>query len=267
MTRTAKSPLLLLIIALFTFPAFASNLLADGSFETPAVPNGSTCGTFGPAQCFFPGDSIGAWQVIGKSGSQFASTMLMTNAYQETIGSTSDPLFFHVADGSQAIDLTGDGNQNTMPGINDGVKQVVDLNPGSYSLSFWVGHQESTAPGYTGGPALVDLYLGFGASSATLANEFSNGADNPSGNDVDWQQFTWNFVVPQSCGSGCMTNIAFLNNTFAGDATNPNGNNYAGLDNVVLTQTSTSPTQAPEPGSLLLLGSGLLGLAGLKRKP
>ena len=73
----------------------------------------------------------------------------------------------------------------------------------------------------------------------TPFNNFLGGSNN-----VRWQQFSCDFSA-----SG-YTTIAFLNNTAL-------SNNYAGLDNVVLTQT-------PEPASLLLLGSGLLGLFGLR---
>lgn len=235
-------------------PAAANNLISDGSFETPPVtPPNSTCGLYGPAQCFNVGESIGPWQVIGKTSPTFATVMLMTNSYNE------NGLPFSVQNGNQAIDLTGEGNQNTTSGVDEGVKQVLSLSPGQYSLSFWVGHQESTAAGYTGGPSLVDLWLGFGGNNATFVQEFSNGTDNTSAYDVYWQQFTWNFSVPTSCGSSCLTNIAFINNTYAGNPlTGAPGNNYAGLDNVSLVQT-------PEPASLVLLGCGFIGLLTSRR--
>jgi hypothetical protein len=236
------APTLFLAVALTVsaLPASA-NLIADGSFENPLVPAGSMCGAYGPAQCYFPGDDIGNWTVIGKSGNNFATVMLMTNSYTETVGGLPGgaPLYFNVQDGNQAIDLTGEGNQNTAPGVDDGVKQSVNLAAGNYQLSFWVGRQDTTAPGYLGSsttdPASVALFLGSNGANATQVATFDNftgGADN-----VNWEEFTYDFTADG------YTTIAFLNNTAI-------GNNYAGLDNVVL-------SKIPEPSSAILVFSGL----------
>jgi len=238
MTRTVKPSLLLIVFVLFTLPIFADNLLLDGSFESPGVPSGSTCGGYGPAECFYVNDNIGNWTVVGKSDNTAAAIMLMTNGYTEPVGGVSGnpTLNFNVENGLQAIDLTGEGNQ--IAGV-DGVKQSVSLNPGTYDLSFWLGHQDSSAPGYTNGPSMLSLYV-----DGSPVNVYSNNLNTTD--DVTWEQFTYDFTA-----SG-YTTIAFLNDT-------PTGNNYAGLDNVVLTQT-------PEPASLVLLASGLLGLGILRRK-
>ncbi|MGZ4788447.1 MAG: PEP-CTERM sorting domain-containing protein [Terriglobales bacterium] len=238
--NTRNSPVLLALSVFVAFlcvaiPASANNinLLSDGSFETPVVDPNQTCGGYGPAQCFYNGDSLGPWQLIGKSDRQYATVMLMTNDYQEKYGQTNDPLYFHVHDGNQAIDLTGEGNQNTQPGVDDGIKQSLTLGPGQYELSFWLGHQDGTAPGYTNGPSMISLWI-----NGIEQQIFSNG-DN-SFHDVTWDQFFYNFSA-----SG-YTTIAFINET-------PVGNNYAGLDDIRLVQT-------PEPASLLLLASGIGGL-------
>lgn len=244
-----SSLLLLLVIALFSCAnALADNLLLNGSFETPVVPQSSTCGPY--ADCIGyhngVGDSIGGWLVIGKAGVDSqgnpipgspASVLQLGYNYQEPKSMTATVLNFHPQDGLQSVDLTGEGNQ----GVDNGIKQTVTTVPGSlYDVSFWIGHQDPTAEGYTLGPALIGLVID--QNSPVL---FSN--DLAILNDVAWQQFNYMFTA-----TGTQTTIAFLNET-------PIGNNFAGLDNVVL-------QSIPEPASVILLGSGLAGFLGLRRK-
>ena len=130
------------------------------------------------------------------------------------------------------MDLTGEGNQGT----TNGIKQSVATLPGSsYTLTFWVGHQYSLAPGYLGGPGAVGLYL-----NGLSVGSFANSRDTFE--DVNWMPFSYTFTA-----SGSQTVSAFLNDT-------PVGNNYSGLDNVSLV------ADVPEPGSLALSVIGLVGI-------
>lgn len=240
--------LVLLASVLFSSNALADNLLLNGSFEIPIVPPSSTCGPYADCLPYHNGvnDSIGGWLVIGKSGVDSqgnpipgspASVLQLGYNYQEPKSMTSTVLNFHPQDGLQSVDLTGEGNQ----GLDNGIKQTVTTVPGSmYDISFWVGHQDPTAEGYTLGPALIGLVIN--QNTPVL---FSN--DLAILNDVAWQQFNYVFTAASD-----QTTIAFLNET-------PVGNNFAGLDNVVL-------QSIPEPGSLILLSSGLIGFLGLRRK-
>src|SRR6185295_476710 len=223
-SRKGILTLLVLIISVCALPAYADsiNLITNGSFENPVVSADSTCGTYANCVGFHNAvagnDNIGGWQLIGKGGvdinnvpiSGAPATMLLLGLnYTEPDTFSGQTLFFHPEDGLQSLDLTGEGNQGT----TNGVKQSIVTNTGSlYSLSFWYGHQYSSAPGYTGLSALA-LYIdgnlidSFGTSQNTL-------------DDVSWSEFGRTFTASSS-----QTTIAFLNDA-------PVGNNFAGLDNV-----------------------------------
>lgn len=251
--------LALLAIVGVAVPAKA-NLLLDGSFENPIVDPTSHCGQYAFCHGFHtnptypPPDSIiGNWVVIGTSDIDCSSgqcvpnghpapVMLMTDQYQETVGGdpNGDPLFFHVHDGNQAVDLTGEGNQGTdgQHNFENGIKQTVTLDKGTYHLSFWLGHEDSSAPGYGNGPSSISLWIN-GVEQQIFNNDLN------THDDVTWEQFFYDFSADGD------TTIAFIDETAL-------GNNYAGLDDVNLVQT-------PEPASLLLLASGFAGLAIRRR--
>jgi hypothetical protein len=227
-----------------TLPAYADsiNLVVNGSFEEPFLPASSQCGPFSNCMGFHNGvagnDNIGGWQLIGKTGIDTngdpipgapASSLLLGFNYVEPDGVSGTTLYFHPQHGVQSVDLTGEGNQGTA----NGIKQRVSTQPGSdYLLSFWLGHQFPSAPGYTEGPAALAVYID-GEIIGTFVNS------SIATEDVAWTPFSYRFRA-----SGPQTVIAFLNGT-------PVGNNYVGLDNV-------SISEAPEPTSLLLVGTGIM---------
>lgn len=242
---------MLLVILSFTAKfAFADsvNLLTNGSFESPFAA-GSLCGVYSDCLGFLNGvagrDDIGGWQLIGKGGVDAgglpipgapATILVLSNNYTEPLGTTDQPLYFHALDGLQSLDLTGEGNQGT----TNGIKQVVATTPGLvYELSFWVGHQDGSAPGYLGGPGGVALYVDGGLVLSAAASGNTPG-------DVSWTRFTHRLTATDT-----QTIIAFLNDT-------PVGNNYAGLDAV-------SVVEVPEPSPILLLLTGLVAIGVLWR--
>jgi Protein of unknown function (DUF642)/PEP-CTERM motif len=233
----------ILTAILVALPAHANNLLSNGSFENPVVDPSSQCGPY--ADCFgyhnsTPGnDFIGQWLLLPNAPipSGWAAVMVTGPNYHEANNATGAPLFFHAQDGQQALDLTGEGNQ----GDWNGVKQTVSTTPGSkYDLSFYLGHQYSGAPGYSTGPSGLNLYV-----DGQWAGLFTN--DHDRLNDISWQGFSYDFTA-----SGTSTTIAFQN-------ANAYGNNYSGLDNVSL-------HSVPEPGTLALLFTGIVGLIGMSRR-
>lgn len=233
-------------------PLYANsvNLLTNGSFEDPVIPFGSQCGPFAHCLGFHNGvagnDNIGGWQLIGKGGVDSngrpipnapGTVMLLGYDYAEPDSLTGRALHFHPQNGSQSLDLTGEGNQ----GLGNGIKQSVATNQGErYRLTFWVGHQYSLAPGYEKGPGAAAVFIDGETigSFASFGNTFE---------DVTWTRFSYAFAA-----SSPQTVLAFLNDT-------PVGNNYSGLDNVSL-------IAIPEPAAVVLVGAGSVCLFFFRRR-
>lgn len=145
---------------------------------------------------------------------------------------TQNGFSFPAEDGAQWLDLTGISNTAT------GIQQTIATTSGQqYDLSFWVGNV-SNPGGIFGTTSTVDLELN-GTKVLTVTNSNANGQTQA------WQQFTFSFMATSSS-----TTLAFLNADPSNDTSN-------GIDNIVLT---------PEPGSLTLLGIGLLGLGAVRRR-
>lgn len=246
-------------LGLFAVPSHADglNLLANGSFELPIVSAGSSCGAYANCMGFHNGvagnDNIGGWQLIGKGGIDAegnpipgapATTMVLGFGYTEPNNTTGQTLNFHPQDGLQSADLTGEGNQGTTNGIKQAVTTTAGLN---YVLTFWVGHQYSVAEGYQEGPSSIALYI-----DGLLIGPYNNAANTLE--DIHWMPFSYSFQAASD-----QTVVAFLNNT-------DYGNNFAGLDNVTLTEANVTLTAVPEPSSLVLLTAGMSLLAYRLRK-
>ena len=139
----------------------------------------------------------------------------------------------HAPESGNCVDMGGSGGKN--PSGNIELTTALNLAPGTYYLSFdLIGSQRDTTTQTT---------VNFGSYSQmfTLApDDFTSGI-------VTNQAITWGGgnIQLQFVDNGAANNIGAL------------------LDNISIT-TSTSPV--PEPESLLLLATGLIGGAGLIRR-
>ena len=144
----------------------------------------------------------------------------------------------------------GNNNQGcqfaTLGGIEDGGTSALEQTvsgfvPGATYTLNWIQSSEFVT--------MDGLQVSFVAGSGTASQTFYSNA-YPGGSQFwyGWQPFSMNFVP--TAGS-----VTFHFNSF--------GTNYeVGIDNFTI---SGGPT-VPEPGTLVMFGSGILGLAGLLRR-
>ena len=166
-------------------PAAASNLVKDGSFETPPTPQGSY-DTYGPGQM------IGPWTVVAPSGN-------VATVYDYNEGG----VLWSANQGKAFLDLTGTCDC----GAPSGVSQTVSTVSGKmYKLTFWVGNTYIQGRGLT---STVDVYVG---SKKVLAA--TNKAGEGSTKEV-WRKFSVTFVAKSAT-----TTLSFINGDTNGDEQN-----------------------------------------------
>ena len=224
-------PMLAILIALAGANAFAASLINNGSFETtsPSVAVGSFVN-------FLPGSTgITGWTVVGAAGTEAS---VVNTTY------TSECCTFPAEDASNWLDLTGDATNSDTEGV---AQTVTTIAGDAYTLSFYVGNVFDPR-GIYGTTSTTDV-----SENGTSLGAFENNCTTCT-TRLTWQLFTTTFTA-----TAASTTLQFLN----GD---PGTDNANGLDNISLVDDGPATSAAPEPGSLLLLGSGLLSLAGFARR-
>lgn len=226
-----KTATFLAFLAALTVVNARANLIDNGSFETttPTV----TAGNF----VNFPSGSTGLtdWTVVGPNGTE-------VSAINTTF--SQDGISFDAEDGNNWLDLTGDNTNSDAEGVSQTVATTIG---DAYTLSFYVGNVYDPL-GAFGTTSTVNV-----SENGTSLGAFENSCTTCT-TQLQWQLLTTTFTATTTS-----TTLQFLN----GDPTSDNSN---GLDNVSL--VDNGPAATPEPSSLafLVLGSGLMGLAGYRRR-
>jgi hypothetical protein len=215
--------------------ALATSLFAAGSAEANLISNGSfetPTVSAGGFQVFNVGTPFfTSWSVFGPAGTNVA---IVSGTFSQ------GGVTFNAEDGNQWLDLTGD-NSNTTEGVSQTVTTIANH---QYQLSYFIGN--TTGGGIFGTTSTVQVNAG--------ANVFTHTNSNADATGLNWEQFTDIFVA-----TGSSTLISFTN-------LDPPADNSNGLDNVVLTDLGPVPPPVPEPASIGLLVSALLGLGLIRRR-
>jgi hypothetical protein len=154
--------------------AFAGNLVKDGSFEKPVVPDGSF-------SSFNTGDSFGKWTVVGDPN---GSVAIISHDFTYCVALPAKK-------GIQFLDLTGYSDSAT------GVQQSIKTTVGStYAVTFYVGN--IVGSGNCGTTSTVNLVI-----DGVQVGSFTNKKD---GGQMVWKKFSTQFTAQNTT-----TTIAFIN--------------------------------------------------------
>lgn len=235
------------VVVTLVCPVYSAQLILNGGFEDPSIGVNNAS----------PTASIPNWTILPSS-----PTLLLSNEYKEGISGNDDEVYFQTPFGNQLLDLTGVG---FVPG--GGVSQTVNVVAGTvYRITFAVGNvgfggntaycTETRVGGECVNGTLVDYYseaarVRLVVGSTDFGIFENSGLAGGTTRGVNWEVRPVVYYTAPSTGA---VNVTFYHANI--------NDNFAGLDNVSMEDVSI-----PEPGTVGLLGAGLLGLGLLRRRP
>jgi hypothetical protein len=240
--------------------ANAASLITNGNFQTTTqttmdpsfqLTNGGTYGTVAGWTNTNSGSSS-SYNFLFTPGANAAVGQYIsvgTVGLYGTNGSLSGPPVSPSPNGGNFMALDSDFQdsaiQQTVGGLIDGDKYTVSF---FYAASQQIGYSGATHE-------TVDVTLGSGPMQATTE------IFDPTQDFTGWDQATLTFTATGGAVGSTVSDVLSFMAVGGADHNSSNVPSFALLDGVTMTQVA--PT--PEPSSLVLLGSGLAGLAGLVR--
>jgi hypothetical protein len=204
MKEMIRASFAVLVLCLLCAAAPSANLIRNGSFESPVVPNGSY-------EVFSTGQTFSHWTVAGAPG----NVAVVSGTF------TQNGFSFPARAGKQWLDLTGTTNTPT------GVAQTGATTPdAAYTLVFFVGNVYD--PGGIFGVSSTVNVLVDGTQVFSATNSRGKGKTT-----MVWQKFTTTITA-----STAQTTISFINGDPSTDTNNgldaislvPQGDDADGID-------------------------------------
>jgi hypothetical protein len=219
--------------AFLSATAAHAELVTNGSFENGVnVPGTNSDRTLGVGSTDMTG-----WTVVDNSGNPAGSTGNNLIWIGNGGFGLSSPF------GNDFIDLTG--TTDSVPFV--GVAQTLTTVAGqSYAITFDLGVE--AGGGIFGGPITVNV--GAGSATTTVTDTGTSGTTTSDG--TIWTDETVDFTATSTS-----TQLSFIGET---------GIEFIGLDNVSVNAENVSPPPIPEPATIALLGTGLFGIALVRRR-
>ncbi|OPL17255.1 MAG: hypothetical protein AVO38_05495 [delta proteobacterium ML8_D] len=192
------------------------------------------------SESFEADEQIQGFNTVGAGGT-VGNSMIVTGGEVDWIGT-----YWQASDGTHSLDMSG-SQLGTIAEVN--LNTIIG---NLYEVSF------DMAGNPVGPPELKNMYASINPPLEVYAFSFDTSSTNVS--DMGWISNSFQFTA-----ESMITTLLFGDLSI--NLNNPLNNFYgAALDNIVVDDLGIAPAPVPEPATLLLMATGLIGLVGFRKK-